>query len=384
MDIIKITKKQEKEFNKIKKQEDLKRRWTLLKAKLLRKGISPNDSRTLQAHEDSQGILRDYYISNRYLQNGATIKTVNVVVEDFANNRFIYRGMIPNADNAIGVIESNVPLAEIVASPDGNIKLQQMLAEENTTTVRNKYYSSIGEKLEPLENHMTYFGKPDFPLGKILRGKKGDFTFTSEISADIEKMLYQEREEIKREEKLRNKESIQIDLGGGMVVAKQNCWLEQENGIQFAGINENALYYNYSPEEVIKTDDGKYVYIGKTQIGEADNTVIEPGKPIQFIRPFTYKNVVLWTERKNLIQYFLEEKFNGLNLTLGEIFTNDNIKEQEKKQEQIYIGGITKDNEGNCKRIKDIPEEVVETIKKYMLEKTSETKDNIIKFNDLI
>lgn len=380
MDIIEITNKTRKEYNKMKKQESLKLKWTLLKAKLFKRNISPDDTRTLQAHMDSQGLLRDYYISNTYLQNGASYTCVNTVMEDVENNRFIYRGMLQGADNAVGIIESNVPLAEIVASPDGNIKLQEMLLAENSAKVRNQYYRKIGEKQEPLENHSTFFGKPDFPLGKILKGNKGEFTFSSEISEDIEEMLCQEREEIKREERMRNKESVEIDLGGGMVIAKQNCWLEQESGVQFAGINDSALYYKYMPEGVIQTEDKKYVYIGKVQIGEVKNMEVNPNKPIQFVRPFTYENVVLWTQGKNLIQYFLEEKFNGLNFSLGEIFTNENIKNSTKKGKQVYIGGVTKDSEGECKNIKDIPETVIKTVEEHMIQKENKKDDKIIKF----
>lgn len=380
MDIIEITNKTRKEYKKIQKQESLKQKWTLLKAKLFKKTISPDDSRTLQAHIDSQGLLRDYYISNTYLQNGASYTCVNTVMEDLVNNRFIYRGMLQGADNAIGIIESNVPLAEIVASPDGNIKLQEMLLTENSAKVRNQYYKKIGEKQEPLENHSTFFGKPDFPLGTIVKGKKGEFTFSSKIAQDIEEMLSQEREEIKREEKMRNEESVEIDLGGGMVVAKQNCWLEQENGVQFAGINDSALYYKYMPENVTQTEDKKYVYLGKVQIGEAKNTQANPDKPIQFVRPFTYENVVLWTEGKNLIQYYLEEKLNGLNLALGEIFTNENIKNSIKKGKQAYIGGISKDSQGECKNIKDIPETVIKKVEEYMIQKSNKKDDKIIKF----
>jgi len=380
MDIIEITNKTRKEYNKMKKQESLKLKWTLLKAKLFKRNISPDDTRTLQAHEDSQGLLRDYYISNTYLQNGASYTCVNTVIEDLENNRFVYRGMLQGADNAIGIIESNVPLSEIVASPDGNIKLQEMLSVENATKVRNQYYRKIGEKQEPLENHSTFFGKPDFALGTILKGNKGEFTFSSGISEDIEEMLCQEREEMKREERMRNEESIEIDLGGGMVIAKQNCWLERESGVQFAGINDSALYYKYMPENVIKTEDKKYVYIGKVQIGEIKNVDANPDKPIQFVRPFTYENVVLWTEGKNLIQYFLEEKLNGLNLTLGEIFTNENIKNSTKEGKRTFIGGVTKDNEGECIKINDIPETVRKAAEEYIIQKENKKADKIIKF----
>ena len=127
MEIIERTKKEEKLYDRAKRLENLKKRWTLLKAKLLNRGISPDDSRTLQAHKDGEGALRNYYISNPYLQNGAGYICVNPIIEDHENSRFVYRGILNGADNATGVIESNVPLSEIVASPEGNIKLQEMI-----------------------------------------------------------------------------------------------------------------------------------------------------------------------------------------------------------------------------------------------------------------
>ena len=383
MELVERTKKEKKEYNRQKKLEILKKKCTLLKAKLFNKKISPEDSRTIQVHRDSEGILRDYYISNAYLQNGISFLCVNPIIEDNKNNRFVYRGIVRGADNAIGVIEANIPLSEIVASPDGNVKLQEMLSQEYATEARIQYYEAIREEQSPLDNHSTYFGKPDFVLGTILKGEKGGFSFSNNVSSEVEEILFQEREIEKKEKLMRDKDSVKIDIGGGMVISEVDCWLEQKNGIRFAGINNDALFYEYSPKgKAISTDDDKYVYIGETKIGETTTFEVRPGEPIQIINPFIYQDIILWTDRKNLIQYFLDKKFDGLNFALGEIFTSGNIKKVTKDRERAFIGGIITDEKGKCREVEDVPESVRKAVEEYMSNKEYNTNSNIIDFND--
>ncbi len=383
MQMIEMNEKEQKKYEKAKRREELKRKWTLLKAKLLKGKISPEDTRTIQAHKDTQGNLRDYYIANPYLQDSATYDSVNPIMEDYENHRFVYRGIMRGADNAIGVLESNIPLSEIVASPNGNIMLQEILSEKNATKVRDQYYQAIGEKLGTTKGSMTHFNKPDFVLGTILTDERGQFTYTHEIAKDIEETLHQEREQLKKEEVMRDKDSVELDLGGGMIVAKQNCWMEQGKGIQFAGINKDALYYQYMPKQPIQTEDNKYVYIGRTQIGQPTKIHQQAGEPIQFVSPDIYEDVVLWTEGKNLVQYFLDKKFAGLNFALGEAFTNWNLGQiQRGEEQQRYLGGLTIDEDGKCKIIQSIPKSVKEVVETYFEQKGNEQeKDtNIIDF----
>lgn len=381
--IITLSEKEQKKFEKDKKKEERKRRWTLLKARLLKGKLSPEDTRTIQVHKDVQGNFRNYYISNKYLQDSSAYTAVNSILEDYENHRFVYRGFIQGADNAIGVLEANVPLSEIVASPNGNVLLQKILLEENATRVCNQYYEAIGEKLEPLKDHTTYFGKPDFVLGTILADKKGQYTYSESIGPDIEERLQQEREQDKREESMRDKASVVMDLGQGMVVSEQDCWLEQGNGIQFAGVNKDALYYQYVPKQPIQTEDNKYVYVGKVQIGQPTKMNQQAGEPIQFVRPDTYENVVLWTEGENLVQYFLNKKFAGLNFVLGKNFTNYDIKNAEKgSKQEAYLGGLTIDENGECKMVQNIPESVKKAVEEYLEQKGNEQgrDTNIIDF----
>ena len=377
MQMIEMNEKEQKKYEKAKRREELKRKWTLLKAKLLKGKISPEDTRTIQAHKDTQGNLRDYYIANPYLQDSATYDSVNPIMEDYENHRFVYRGIMRGADNAIGVLESNIPLSEIVASPNGNIMLQEILSEKNATKVRDQYYQAIGEKLGTSKGHMTHFNKPDFVLGTILTDERGQFTYTHEIAKDIEETLHQEREQLKKEEVMRDKDSVELDLGGGMIVAKQNCWMEQGKGIQFAGINKDALYYQYMPKQPIQTEDNKYVYIGRTQIGQPTKIHQQAGEPIQFVSPDIYEDVVLWTEGKNLVQYFLDKKFAGLNFALGEAFTNWNLgRVQRGEEQQRYLGGLTIDEEGECKITQSIPKSVKEVVETYFEQKGNEQEKN--------
>ena len=377
MQMIEMNEKEQKKYEKAKRREELKRKWTLLKAKLLKGKISPEDTRTIQAHKDTQGNLRDYYIANPYLQDSATYDSVNPIMEDYENHRFVYRGIMRGADNAIGVLESNIPLSEIVASPNGNIMLQEILSEKNATKVRDQYYQAIGEKLGTSKGHMTHFNKPDFVLGTILTDERGQFTYTHEIAKDIEETLHQEREQLKKEEVMRAKDSVELDLGGGMIVAKQNCWMEQGKGIQFAGINKDALYYQYMPKQPIQTEDNKYVYIGRTQIGQPTKIHQQAGEPIQFVSPDIYEDVVLWTEGKNLVQYFLDKKFAGLNFALGEAFTNWNLGQiQRGEEQQRYLGGLTIDEDGKCKIIQSIPKSVKEVVETYFEQKGNEQEKN--------
>ena len=377
MQMIEMNEKEQKKYEKAKRREELKRKWTLLKAKLLKGKISPEDTRTIQAHKDTQGNLRDYYIANPYLQDSATYDSVNPIMEDYKNHRFVYRGIMRGADNAIGVLESNIPLSEIVASPNGNIMLQEILSEKNATKVRDQYYQAIGEKLGTSKGHMTHFNKPDFVLGTILTDERGQFTYTHEIAKDIEETLHQEREQLKKEEVMRDKDSAELDLGGGMIVAKQNCWMEQGKGIQFAGINKDALYYQYMPKQPIQIEDNKYVYIGRTQIGQPTKIHQQAGEPIQFVSPDIYEDVVLWTEGKNLVQYFLDKKFAGLNFALGEAFTNWNLGQiQRGEEQQRYLGGLTIDEDGKCKIIQSIPKSVKEVVETYFEQKGNEQEKN--------
>lgn len=377
MQMIEMNEKEQKKYEKAKRREELKRKWTLLKAKLLKGKISPEDTRTIQAHKDTQGNLRDYYIANPYLQDSATYDSVNPIMEDYENHRFVYRGIMRGADNAIGVLESNIPLSEIVASPNGNIMLQEILSEKNATKVRDQYYQAIGEKLGTTKGSMTHFNKPDFVLGTILTDERGQFTYTHEIAKDIEETLHQEREQLKKEEVMRDKDSVELDLGGGMIVAKQNCWMEQGKGIQFAGINKDALYYQYMPKQPIQTEDNKYVYIGRTQIGQPTKIHQQAGEPIQFVSPDIYEDVVLWTEGKNLVQYFLDKKFAGLNFALGEAFTNWNLGQiQRGEEQQRYLGGLTIDEDGKCKIIQSIPKSVKEVVETYFEQKGNEQEKN--------
>ena len=349
------------------KLEELKQK--ILKLKNKNKTLSKDDTKTIQAHKDVNGELRDYYISDYKSESKAKFTSVVKIKEDYEKHIFIYQGVVLGANNAIGILESNIPLDEMVSNLEGNLKFQEMLSEEYASMARDTYYKKIGESLELPENHYTYFTKPTFALGTFLRLEDGHYTFKSEISNQTEEMLKKEREEAHRKEMLTNKDFVNRDFGGGMVQAIEDCWMNQEkNGFSFNGINKDALYYQYKPFYSQKIED-KYVYIGTVQLGEA--TSQKESKVIQIMNPYVFPNVVLWTERKNLIEYFMEEKYNNLNFTLGEMLTNEWIENSKKGlKEQSYIGGLVIDENGLVKNVDTTPEVVKEFVETYLEQKT--------------
>lgn len=369
----------------VKKAERIRKRM-LFMSKLLGRKLEPFDTSTIQVHNDEQGLARDYYISDRYLRNNSKFLGVRQIIVDDENRRYAYIGMVPGADNVYGVLESNTPISEIVASPYGNIMLEQMLSEGYATNARDSYYGIIGEETKPLEHHASFFGKPDFALGTLIRHKNGRYAIEPQISKEVEQILREERKTIERKEALRDKTSIVRDLGGGLVISEVDCWMEQGKQIQFAGINHDGLYYRYTPQgNPIKNSEGQYVYVGNIQIGVPAEKNVGAENIVQIIEPFTSENVVFWAENENLIKYFLERKHKGLNFALGDIFTDYNLSiSTEKAQDGYkYLGGITVNKEGECVREKKIPDSVLQTIREYIASRNEgKDKNNLIDLND--
>ena len=373
----------EKAYNKLKNRERFKKNKTLFIAKLLKRKLKKDDTRTIQQHRDNGGAV-DYYISSPYLQNSEAFSSVVSIIEDKKNQRFVYRGIVQGADNAIGIIETNVPLAEIVASPYGNVKLEEMLSVENAMQTCMQYYEKNGLRKEPLEGHKTHFSNANFILGTILKDKNGKYSFDSKIKDDIEQMLEEERKKEEIIDNMRIKEAVEVDLGNGLLIANQDCWLEQGQSIKFAGINSEALFYEYTPLKIVSIENGKYyMQIGDLQIGKSsvDKSQIE-NTPLKFHKPYIYSNVVLWTEGKKLIQYIFEKYTNGINLVLGETFNTQHLSEIiEKKKKQaieqeetpIFLGGIRLNEDKECEKLDVVPNIIKEEAKKYLTKMESKS-----------
>ena len=361
----------------MKKIEELKKKLEMMILK--RKKLSPDDPNTIQARRDGEGNMRDYYILTPGLQKGIAYNAVLPITEDYENHYFAYRGLIPGADNAIGIIESNIPLNEIVANIDGNKLLQDMLKEENARAKRNKFYEMIGEEIKPLKNHMLFFGKPDFPLGKIIKDEKGKFT-QEEASQKIIDILEKEREERARKEDLRDSKSIILNAGPELIVSEQDCWLEQEKDqFVYAGVNAEAIYYSFKPEASLKTSDGYYVYIGEVTIGEERQKVQKEGKIINInkTKPYHYSNIVVWTQYQPLIKYFMEEKFNGLLEILGKMFMIHHLNNTPKESaEEKYIGGLSLNELRDCVKVDKVPDSVRKIVLNYFVNHRKNTFEN--------
>lgn len=384
MQIRKLNRIEKIQYELKRKREEFKRSTALLKAKLLKENLPADDDKTIQLHKDSQGLTGNYYISNSYLQNRRNMayRNVNLILEDNKNGRYVYTGTVQEPYCAIGVIETNLRLDEIVASPEGNLVFEQFISEENTKKACEDYYQKIGETLMPVREEMSSFlGKPKFVLGSIYKLDNGKFTVSQSVSDDIEQMLETEREESKRMALMREKDSVEIEIGSDIIVSEQDCWLQQSKNMKFVGINQEALYYEYSPGKPEKTADGKYVYMGDLKIGKS--RVVNKGsqEPLQFVKAFNMEDVVFCTNGKNLIEYFLQNKLDGLNFELGKAFSVSNLKKRREKDGITYLGILGLDEEGNCIiREDEIPENVQIAINNIKARSQENTSEKIVPF----
>ena len=378
MEIIELTERQKKEFKKRRRKEKIKKAVTILKAKLFRKGLPKDDTRTIQVHPDINGNLTEYYVSNPILQESVRYGSVTAIKEDYENKRFVYLGIVSSADNALGIIESNVSISELVANPYGNDKLFEML--KNAEEVRDYYYDKIGEYRGPDEGHISHFFKPTFILGTIVKQEDGKFYYNSQSSPDIEKMLEDERNRNKKEELLREESAVEYKLGKSAVVAKRDCWIDQNNGLEYAGINMDALFFKYKPGKPVKTKDGKYVYKGSIKFGEKRFISDSNNKSFEIVNPIEYKDVIIWTDGYSLLQYFMDKKFEGLKWSLGELFTTSRI-ELSKANKDNFIGGLRINENGICEFDKTVPATV--RFAESMLEEEKEENNQKAKLYNL-
>lgn len=358
-------------------KQTLERRLKALKmfwAKLFGLKITPDDTRTIQKHVRHDNTA-DYFIASPDLNNGESFLSVTTIKEDREKQEFAYKGISTGGDNVIAVIESNVPLEEIVSSPYGNEALQQMLSEQNAAKARDSYYKSKGLSTERLEGHASYFSNPTIGLGTIIRNPKGRYSFNNTISADIEEMLANERAYADDVSKLRDPNAVEVEISPDWVVAKQDCFLIPDNkgGTGIEGTNSEAIHYRYTGLNTTKTKNGEYyITIGDLRIGDKRLTS-EDGK-VDFSKSFIYHNVVLYTTDNNIIHYYLNKVDNEINFALGDICTLHRIKQlQPDDNGQIFIGGITLDKDGKATVIMDVPEVIKETAQNMV-----ENSDKII------
>lgn len=360
----------------MKKIEELKKKLEMMILK--RKKLSPDDTETIQKHPNATGDF-DYYIKSETLTSKASFRQVGAIIEDYEDSHFVYYGYSSGADGAVAVLETNVPLDTIIASPDGNAKLREMLEEEYASRKRDEYYNQIGEETKPYKSRNSFQGKPDFPLGTLMLNKQGFYEITDKVSQEVSEMLATDLEKRRKSELLRSQSYVEKDFGGGMVLVNMDCWLDQREKLAYAGINMDALYYRFVPEKMLPTTDGLFAYFGKVTLGEKKAAKEENSKTMKVINPFNYSNVVIWTKKEQLVEYFLNKKYANLTQVLGEIFAFSNLETAELgAYREKYLGGVTIDEEGICKKETVIPETVKRLAEEYYEQQNQ--KSNVINF----
>lgn len=355
----------QKEFDRIQKREETILKISLVFSKLFNKKIKSDDNRTIQKHKDA-GDGFSYYIASPYLQDKSSFNSVNEIIAE--NGRYVYRGVVGGADNAIGLIESNVPLEEIVANPYGNETFLKMLSESNATKVRNEYYKNHGLSTEKLEGHWTYWSNPNFVLGTITKEKNGRYSFDDSIGTDIEERLAKEREITQKKETLQNPEDIAIKISPDMVVAYEGCEIYNGKfGLGIKGVNSEGIAYSYDIFYTTKTEDHSVLSIGNLQVGYDSKITREKGKQ-KLTKENEYFNVAIWSQDQNLIQYFIKKEQCEFVRAIGELITIEKL-EGLNTEEVMELGGITLNSEGECVIENQFPQSAKDAIQQYLEEK---------------
>ncbi len=303
-----------------------------------------------------------------YLDDVAIYKEVTPLIEEQDNHYFAYGGFVATAGDTLGVIETNEPLSEILKKIDGRKKLIEIL--KNAKEKRNEYYNQIGESVLFLEAQVDSYSLPSFPLGNLHIDKKNKITISDKVSKELMLSLKKEYFEEKRKLLLRDEIYIKSQRETGIIMATQECWIEQNLRVSFHGINMEALEYEYVPEKMLITMDNLFVYIGSLTIGQGKLITAIDSNITEMISPYYYENIVVWTERKQLMEYFLEEQYAGLSLALGNIFWQNMIDKTEPKEfSERYIGGLKITQEGVVDKTNIVPESIIMAAQEYLKNK---------------
>ena len=357
----------QKDFDRIQKREKIILKISLVFSRLFNKKIKPDDNRTIQKHKDA-GDGFSYYIASPYLQDNSNFSSVVEIIAE--NGRHVYQGVVGGADNAIGWIESNVPLEEIVSNPYGNETFLKMLSESNATEVRNEYYKKHGLSTERLEGHMTYWSNPHFVLGTITKDKNGKYSFDDSIGLDIEERLSKEREITQKKEVLQNPDDIYIKVSPNMVIAYEGCEIYNgKGGLGIKGVNSEGIAYSYDIFYTTKTEDHSVLSIGNLQVGYDSKITREKGKQ-KLTKENEYFNVAIWSQDQNLIQYFIKKEQCEFVRAIGSLITIEKL-ENLNQDDVMILGGITLDSEGKCMIEDQIPQSVKDAVKQYLEEKNT-------------
>ena len=363
----------QKEFDRNQKKESNRLKRLLFFSKIFNKKIKSDNKITIQKHPDAGGRF-SYYVASPYLQDSTGFSNVlEFVTKD---GRYGYKGVVGGADNAIGVIESNVPLEEIVASPYGNEVFFKMLSESNAKKTRDEYYKKNGLSTERIEGHMTYFANPIFVLGTITKDEKGKYSFNQYIGEDIEEKLYKEREKNEKRKGLRNPNDIYME-SGSMVIPYEGCEIYNgSNGLGIKGVNSEGIAYSYDIFRTVKTDDG-ILSIGNVEVGYDDKEKHE--NEISKYNPENmYYNVAIWSQTDNLIKYCIRQDECGFVKAIGDLITIDKL-EDLSKEGIMELGGIILNQEGTCLTVDKFPPDVAGAIQQY-LENRDKGNSKILQF----
>lgn len=327
----------------------------------------------IKPHIDSDGKHTSYFFdkaedqrNNDFAAFGSSLKLKEIQKSD-GSKSLLYIGTISGAGNAVGIIETEHPLEEIVKTEQGSKTLTQMLSKEYAMPKAYEQWDSENFQYDKSSTMGYFVNNPVFYLGKI-QGTR-DFELNENISQEArEEMLRIEREN-QIESKRRSKEDM---LFGGpesaIYVGDTNCYRNQTPfKIEYCGVNQEALKYRYNNPTKISGKGAPYVYSGTLLIGKPTGMTI-PDEGLKSFRK------VIVSMDKPIDMVFVEDSIFS-HQALGKMFSERNVESEEH-----YLGHIKTDESGHYEfqEPEKAPNEVMNIISKSKTAKKSANKSNII------
>ncbi len=335
--------KNQKFFNSLKMQYLLfKRKASNILKRITNSKISSNDQYTIQGKANGKEHT-DYYIENPLLQyalGNPSYCSVRVLHKNEEKNIYVYIGVVKGADNAIGMLQTDKPIEEILSSPQGNDLLTQILQKDYAEKQLQASWKEQG--IVENEKDIRFF-QPSFNLGNI-SSKHNYFEISSEITPEIKKLLETEKEKAgKIQERISEKDVL--FKNGEMVIG--NAYIERilnnkSNAKNYKGSNSRAVPYTYSNVKLLKQTDNSYFYIGKLSTG--NNKKTNESKKIISLEnnEMVYNNTVI--ELPKPLDVIITEYHLEINSAIGQAFSDDNLKSHTEALEDgttyTYAGKI--------------------------------------------
>ena len=336
----------------------------------------------IKPHIDHDGKTISYYFDsgkaqeeNNYAHFNASQKIKEIQKED-GSKSILYLGLVSGAGNAVGIIETEVPLEEIAKTKQGTDILVKMLSDDYAMGKAYKAWDEEGIEYSKLSTSGYAINKPLFFVGRI----KGTQTFELDenITPEVSEEILRREEDARKEQKRRNKEDLKFAdiFGNTLYIGETRCYRNQTTfKTEYCGVNDEGLRYKYSTPKKISEKGDPYIYMGTLHIGRpTESNIGDNGVN-------TYSKIVI--QLQNPIDVVFVEDSLFAHQALGKMFSERNVKKQKDFQNgPCYLGKVITDEDG-VYHFEEPELHELELIKTRIPDETKkENKNKIINFRE--